>query len=142
MSEPGESSTKEQQASNLSKKQVVCYRAFYQMRSYVENKLGLRRVFVQDLPNQNNLDGCYFGGRIVNAVTSSNSQGSQGGSIVFVEDSGDLGMDALHGVLKISQELMDQLPTLDNQFMLFVSGAFLEENDDNEEFTQETGTCG
>ena len=32
-------------------------------------------------------------------------------------------------------ELMDQLPTLDSQFMLFVSGAFLEENDGDEEFT-------
>ena len=30
---------------------------------------------------------------------------------------------------------MDQLPTLDSQFMLFVSGAFLEENDGDEEFT-------
>lgn len=140
MFKPGASNTEEQQATNSSKKQVVPYRTLYQMRSYVENKLGLRQVYVQDLPNQDNLDGCYFGGRIVNVVpSSSRSQG--GGSIVFVKDNDDLGMDTLHGVLQVSQELMDQLPTLDNQFMLFVSGASLEEVNDDEEqqFTQETG---
>ena len=137
MSQRGErDSEQQQQASGSSKKQVVPYKAFYEMRNYVEDTLGLRRVFIQNLPDQDDLVGCYVGGRIINAVSP--SAGSGGRSMVFVEDSSDLGMDALRGTLRISQELMDQLPALDDQFMLFVGGASLEENDDTE-FTQDTG---
>ena len=135
MSERGESDTEQQQASDSSKKQIVLYKAFFQLRNYVENNLGLRRVFIQNLPDQDSLDGCYVGGKIVNVVSS---QG--GGSMVFVEDGGDLGIDTLHGTLKISRELMDQLPSLDSQSMLFVGGALLEEEDfEGTEFTQDTG---
>ena len=139
MSERRESDREQQQASDPSKKQIVLYKAFFQLRNYVENSLGLRRVFIQNLPDQDNLDGCYVGGNIVNVVSSPG-----GGSMVFVEDGGDLGIDTLHGTLKISQELMDQLPSLDSQFMLFVGGASLEEDDEDDfggtEFTQDTGT--
>ena len=133
----------EQAASDSSTKQVVRYKAFHQLRNYVENSLGLRRVLIQNLPDQASLDGCYVGGRIVNVVSSAG--GGHAGSIVFVEDDGDLGMERLHGTLVISQELMDQLPpALDHQFMLFVGGASLEENEEDEDtaFTQDTGTCG
>lgn len=129
----GDTEQQQQHASGSSKKQVVPYKAFFQMRNYVENILGLRRVFIQNLPDEENLVGCYVGGKVVNVVSS------PGGSMVFVEDSSDLGIDTLHGTLKISKELMDQLPALDNQFMLFVGGAWLEKSDDTE-FTQDTGT--
>ena len=129
----------QEQESDSSTKQVVRYKAFHQLRNYVENSLGLRRVLIQTLPNQASLDGCYVGGRIVNVVSTAG--GGRAGSMVFVEDDGDLGMERLHGTLVISQELMDQLPpALDNQFMLFVGGASLEENEEDEEaFSQDTG---
>ena len=130
----------QEQASDSSTKQVVRYKAFHQLRNYVENSLGLRRVLIQTLPNQASLDGCYVGGRIVNVVSTAG--GGRAGSMVFVEDDDDdLGMERLHGTLVISQELVDQLPpALDNQFMLFVGGASLEENEEDEEaFTQDTG---
>ena len=128
----------EQEASDSSTvtKQVVRYNSFHQLRNYVENHLGLQRVFIQNLPDQTILDGCYVGGRIVNVASTAGS--GRAGSMVFVEDDGDLGMERLHGTLVISQELMDQLPpALDNLFMLFVGGASLEENE--KVFSQDTG---
>jgi hypothetical protein len=134
----------EQEASNSSNQQVVRYKAFHQLHNHVENSLGLRRVLIQKLPDQTNLDGCYIGGRIVNVVSLAGIQGAGGGrarSMVFVKDDGDFGMETLHGTLVISQELMDQLPTLNDQFMLFVGGASLETSDEDEDtmFTQDTG---
>ena len=119
-----------------SKKQVVPFKSFNFFRSHVERHLDLKRVKVQEIEALDTLDGCYFGGKVVNAITSSFSQG--GGTIVFVEDGDvDSGCDVKHASIKISAELTEHLPSLDEQFMLFVGGAFVE--DEDVEFTQDAG---
>lgn len=144
MSERGETDSAETQTESDSSnfKQIMPYKSFYQVRNCAESKFGLRRVLIQDLPHQDNLDGCYVGGKILDVVPSS-SPGT--GSMVFVEDDNNLVVEKLHGTLKISQELMDQLPSLKigDQFMLFVGGASLEESceDTETQYTQDTGMC-
>ena len=122
-----------EKVSSVSKEQIKVFKSLKLLQTHVE-RLGLRRIFVQDMPSLTDLDGVYIGGKIVSVLSESYSQGHD--AIVFVED-GDMGVEALHGMIQISGDLIELLPTLDDGFKLFVSGAHLE--DDGVEFSQDTG---
>ena len=120
-------------ASGVSKDQVKVFKSFKLLKAHVES-LGLKRVLVQDMPGLSDMNGCYVGGKIVSVLSDSYSQGHD--ARVFVEDGG-MGEDALHAILKVSGELIEVLPSINSEYMLFVSGAHLE--DDEIEFSQDTG---
>ena len=123
----------EEIASSVSQDQVKLFRTLREFKMQIEC-LPLSRVFIEDLGRQNSLDGYFFGGNVVSVSSESYSQGHD--AIVFLEDE-DAGMDALQVMVRISGELVELLPTLNTEYMMFIAGAYME--DDNMEFSQDTG---
>lgn len=122
------------QAASVSKEQILLFKTFEEAKDHGE-RLSLKRVLVQDISAHGNLHGCYVGGKVVNVVSESYSQGHD--SLVFVED-GDAGIDALHLIIRISGELVEMLPSINREYQIFVSGALRVENEEIE-FSQDTG---
>ena len=123
----------EQPPSGVSQEQIKLFKTFDELKVHLDS-LPLKRVLVQEIPEQASLDGCYVGGKVLNVLSESYSQGHN--AMVFVED-GDAGMDALHIIFKVSGDLIELMPTLTTEYMLFVGGAYME--DDEIEFSQDTG---
>ena len=120
-------------AATASNDQIKLFKKFEEVKDYGE-RLSLKRVFVQDIPRQEKLDGCYVGGKVVNVASESYSQGHD--SLVFVDD-GESGKETLQVLIRIGGDLVELLPSIDSDYMVFVAGAYFE--DEDIAYSQDTG---
>ena len=130
-------SLSDEKAVAVSKKQIKLFHNMEEMQVYVDSfSPKLKRVLLVDIPNLNSFEEhSYVGGQVLNVLSDSYSQGHA--AMVFVEDVGV--PDSIYNlIIKIDGDLVEMMPSVDSEYMLFVSGAIYLE-DEEIEYSQDTG---
>lgn len=100
--------------------------------------MGLKRLMLTDLYQQNDLSTSYCGGQVISHFSSSYSQGHDLG--VFIQDeSTTQGSQSKHLMVTISEDLAEGVPSLGSDAKLFVHKALVK--DDPQAFSQDHGKC-
>ena len=130
-------SSKDEMAVAVSKEQIKLFHNFEEMQAYVDGKSPQpKRILLVDGPNTSSLDEhSYVGGQVLSVMFDSYSQGHS--AMAFVEDVGVPG-SIYNLILKIDGQLVEHMPSVDSDYMLFVSGAIYFE-DEEIEYSQDTG---
>ena len=121
----------------MSKEQIKLFHSLEEMQAHVDSKSPkLKGVPLAEVPNMDSLsEHSYIGGQVLSVMYDSYSQGH--GALVFVEDTG-VPKSAYHLILKVDGHLIEHMPSVDSDYMMFVSGAIYFENEDVE-YSQDTG---